>query len=742
MKDKLYKMMSWPQIEAIVYGEEGNPQTILGRHYVSAYTLYQTFIPSAESVELHIEGSKKKYAMELADESGFFAIAINGKETRDYYYQVNYSDGSSKILHDPYIFDCNLSKKEKASWNKGNCLDAYRLMGAHFVDINGYEGIVFRVWAPNAIRVSVIGDFNNWDGHAHPMIFDEESGVFSLFVPDIKDVVRYKYEICVKGGNCQTKLDPYAFEYDAYEDVCIARKSVDFEWHDEAFRKQIAHNEIVNILEIDNVFWSEGIDNLSFKSLDELCTYVNNSGYTHVYLNAGTSLMYCISDALKNNQSLKLLIDKFHSFNIGVIFDFNPCFFDNYENGLKYYDGTYLYGHLDEKKRYNAMFGCNYNYSRNQVRNYLYSNAMYWINEFHADGFHINDLSTVLYLNYGKSAEETAYNIYGGVENLDAIDFFREFNKIIHKEYAKALVTTKETCMFPNVTGKVNDDGLGFDYIFNNGFTEDLTEFIKDIGNIDKLTDSMNYAYSENYLLTINNEDVLVANDYDYERIGRGEGFFDNAAVEEDMKLSLKRALLSYIAAHPGKKLIALGQDEINISSKLNSLYSTLPAFYELDRYSDGFEWIRMINDNTGVIAFLRKSEVLPESILVVCNFSKQDYTSFKLGMPYEGKYKAFFNSEERVYGGDYILPVGNICTTDEEYDGKECTLTIPLPAMSVSYYTYSPYSESEFLKIAHRKAEKIRIELEKEAEMRAKELEKEALRKAKEYNNLNKKRK
>ena len=249
----------------------------------------------------------------------------------------------------------------------------------------------------------------------------------------------------------------------------------------------------------------------------------------------------------------------------------------------------------------------------------------------------------------------------------------------------------------------------------------------------------MAYAYSENYILTISKEDVLAANDYDFERVAEGAGFYDYIAYEDSEKLKVKRATLAFMMARPGKKLVYLGQDEKSICSELNTLYRKLPALHVLDRNPEGFEWVYAFSSGNGVVAFLRKGEIFKDNILVVCNFSRESYEEYKLGISYEGKYKRIFCSEESRFGGDYKMANKNVETVDEEYDGKESSLTVGLPALSVSFFSYTPFMEEEFLKIAARKAEAIRKELEAEAERRAKELEVEALRKAKEYNSLSK---
>ena len=742
MKDKLYKMMSWPQIEAIVYGEEGNPQTILGRHSVSAYTLYQTFIPTAESVTLCISDDKKTYPMEMADEAGFFAIALVGKDRRDYVYKVTYKDGKQAQIHDPYIYDVKLTKDEANAWNKGTSLDSYRFMGSHEISIDGVNGVVFRVWAPNAIRVSVVGDFNNWDGHAHPMMFDDKTGIFSLFVPELDYGCEYLYEICAKGGAVYSKLDPYSTQIK--DDHSIVCKNVGFKWTDKAYienRKKSAKPEVLNIFEVDSDLWNEEVESFDAKNITELADYVQEVGYTHVLINALTDHFYCVNEGLGAG-NLKKLVNEMHARNIGVLFRWNPTCFSPDENGLGVFDGTYLYGHLDERKRYNLIFGYNFNYAREQVNVYLMSNAAYWFDEFHIDGMHIEEISTLLYLDYGKNEGEWIPNMYGGNENLEAIDFLQRINVTFHKKNPGIITTTKETCMFPKVTYPVKEDGLGFDFIWDNGFSEDYLSFLRDSEcDIRKITDNMAYAYSEDYILTISKEDVLEANDYDIDRVAQGAGFYDYIAYEDSEKLKVKRATMSLLMARPGKKLVFLGQDEKNLEKELNSLYNKLPAFHVLDRNPEGFEWVYAFSGGNGVVAFLRKGEIFKDNILVVCNFSRETYEEFKLGLSYEGKYKRIFCSEESRFGGDYKMSNKAVDTVDEEYDGKDSSLTVGLPALSVSYFSYTPYMEEEFLKIAARKAEAIRKELEAEALRREKELKEEALRKAKEYNSLSKRR-
>lgn len=735
MNNKLYKMMDWPSIEAIVYGDDNAPDKVLGRHSANGYTLYQAFLPDAEKVELKISGSRKVRVMEKVDEEGFFAEGILGKELKDYTYKVTNKDGKTYEMHDPYIFDASLKGDLVKRWNKGEAYDAYEFMGAHKMVIDDVEGVCFRVWAPNAIRVSLVGEFNNWNGLTNPMIFDEKTGVFSIFMPDMPDTFTYKYEVRFKGGECSLKADPYAlFAEKDLDGASIYEVKPVFKWEDETLlpeiRKVDTKNGILNVFEINNNYSGK----FTKAKIDEICKYVVDAGYTHVLMDITSNRFFCMDDMIKDSDNIKKLVNALHKVKVGVMFRFNPCYFSLEESGLKYFDGTYLYGHLDERKRYNPKVGFNFNYGREQVKNYLYSCINYWFDNYHMDGIHVDEISSVLYLDYCKNEGQWAPNMYGGNENLEAIEFIKGINSIFHKKYKGIISSTKETCMFRAVTAEIKDGGLGFDYIFDNGFAEDYLRFLQSgLTDIYKITDSMSYAYSENYILTISKEDVLASLDYSLERFLENGSFFD--FIEDEKKEAVKKTTLAYMMARPGKKLLYIGQDDSKLSKELGKLYKEYSAFHSLDRKPEGFEWINAMNDGTGVVAFLRKDEYINKNIFVVCNFSQNNYEEFKFGMPYEGKYKAIFSTAEERFGGESKLSSKVYETTDEEYNGRVCTLNIPLEAMSVAYYTYTPFTEKEFLEFAKKKADRIRKELEEEANRRAKELETEARRKAKEYN-------
>lgn len=738
MKDKLYKMMNWPEIEAIVYGEEGKPQTILGRHNISSYTLFQTFQPSAKSVVLVIEDEKndeksKEYTMELADEEGFYAIAILGRIKNSYHYIITDLEGKHHKLYDPY--DANIykdvldiKKSDADGFVDGGMFNAYKLLGSSVVTAGGHKGILFRVWAPNAIRVSVVGDFNGYNGRNHPMMKDEDSGIFSLFIPGLEAGCKYMYELHVKGGKIYRKLDPYTTLISGGNNVAEAVKS--FKWGNETMNKTAKKTDLkkvyASIYETDIREFAGKTGKITENSARTFAADVADKGYTHILCRISSDRLYCTYGNTASTD-IKRLVLAMHEAGIGVIMKLNISSFATDAEWLSEYDGTYLYGHMDERKRVNALNGGYYfNYSRPEVKAYLMSAVRYWIEEFHVDGIHIEDLSSMLYHDYGKYDGEWVANIYGGKENLDAIEFIKAMNVMIHKYFPNVITTTKEVSAFPRVTYTVEDGGLGFDYVWNNGLTEDYIKFIKrasDSRDLHLLTDNMSYAYAENYIITISKDDVLEATDYEHIKVDKGATLFDYIPVEDEKKSRVARATLAYMWAHPGKKLICSFQGDDNEIAALNKLYKEQSALYSLDTNPYGFEWVNAIDRGDGVIAFIRKDEYLNHSLLVVCNFSDEDYASYKFGMPYEGKYRMIFNSEDKRFGGKSMVTAKPKETKEEFYDGRPNSLSLKVAAMSVSIYSYTPYTEEELLKIAEQKVIKFKEKLEKEAKEKAKEL-------------------
>ncbi len=731
MNKKLYKLMDWPAIEAIQYAEEDQPQKVLGAHVVGNATLYQAFLPGAAKVDVVLDDDEKTVSMGMVDESGFFAAVMNHKTKKKYHYVVTDTEGVSRIYRDPYQYEIGLTDDEINKINSGLHYHLYEVLGANYTTIDGQEGVMFRVWAPNAMRVSVVGDFNDWNGKIHQMIRHEETGIFMLFIPELAEGLNYKYEICVKGGETQLKADPYATRSQlAPETASVLCKDVEFAWNDEEWMNARADFDVksapLSIYELNlHTFKEEDGSNKSLADIaKEVIPYVKKNGYTHIelmpimeymeeyYNGYQTTGYYAVSARFGTSVEFKAFVDSFHVAGIGVILDWVPSFFAKDAHGLSNFDGTYLYGHLDERQRENVAYEAyNFNYGRPQVSNFLIANGIYWVERFHVDGLRLSGLSSMLYMDFGKSEGQWVPNMYGGSENLEGVEFIKHFNSIIHKMYPGVLTIAKETSAWPKITESVEQDGLGFDYAWNTGFMNDFVSYLKKpyderMTALRDLTFSMVYAYSENYILAVSHNEVY----------RNGGSLLDCIKMEDEWKKPFLRAMYAYMMCHPGKKMLYMNQEVDELISKMNQLYKELPGLNRLDTSVDGFEWINCIDHNDGTLSFMRKSGILEEKLLVVANFSKNHYANYKLGVTDEGKYQEIFNSNIKGAGGEAEINSQVIATEEEYYDGRRFTIDIELAPMSVVIYSYRPFTKEELLEIAERKVALIRAQLEKEA--------------------------
>ena len=731
MNKKLYKLMDWAAIEAIEYAEEDQPQNVLGAHVVGNATLYQAFLPGASKVDVVLDDEEKTVAMGMVDEEGFFAAVMNHKGKKNYHYVVTDGAGKSRIYRDPYQYEVGLTDDEVTKINSGLHYHVYEVMGAHYTEIEGQEGIMFRVWAPNAVRVSVVGDFNDWNGKIHPMIRHEETGIFMLFVPDLAEGTNYKYEIQMKGGQIHLKADPYAARSQAApETASVLCKEENFAWNDDEWMAKRAQfdtkNAPLSIYEMNlHTYKEENGENMSLADIaKDVIPYVKKNGYTHIelmpvmeymdeYFNGyQTTGYYAVSARYGTPAEFKAFVDSFHVAGIGVILDWVPSFFARDEHGLSNFDGTFLYGHLDERQRENVAYDAyNFNYGRPQVSNFLIANGIYWVEKFHADGLRLSGLSSMLYMDYGKSEGQWTPNIYGGTENLEGVEFIKHFNSILHKMYPGVLTIAKETSAWPKITESLEKDGLGFDYAWNTGFMQDFIAYMKKpyeerLNSLKDLTFSMVYAYSENYILPISHNEVY----------RNGGSLLECIQMEEEWKKPFLRALYSFFMLHPGKKLTYMDQGIDETVKVLNRMYKELPALFCMDTDAAGFEWINCLDHGDGTLSFLRKSGSIEDNLLVVANFSQNSFEEYKLGVAEEGKYAEIYNSNMKDAGGTAKLDADIKSTKEEYYDGRNYTIQVKLEPMTVSVYSYRPFTKEELLEIAERKVAEIRAQLEKEA--------------------------
>lgn len=733
MDEKLYEMMDWAAIEAVVYSEEDNPHALMGPHVTEEGILIQTFIPTAVKVSVKVEGVKREYPMELEDEEGFFAVLIPRKTIPGYTYKVEFDNGQVKEFGDPYAYQPQITEKETKKFNAGICYDIYEKLGAHPMTINGVDGVYFAVWAPNAVRVSLVGDFVLWDGRRLPMRRLWDSGIFELFVPGLKAGMLYKYEIKAKGGLTFLKADPYANAAELRPgNASVIADLRKFKWTDSAYmqsrKKKSFKKEPVFIYEMHLGSWKKPAEEASsFYNYRELAPmvsdYVKEMGYTHVELmpvmehpfdgswGYQVTGYYAPTSRYGSPEDFMYFMNYMHEQGIGVILDWVPAHFPRDTFGLSTFDGTCLYEHLDPRQGSHPHWGTLiYNYGRPEVCNFLISNALFWADKYHADGIRMDAVASMLYLDYGKQDGEWVANIYGGNENLEAIEFLKHLNSVYKKKFPGSMLIAEESTAWPKITSPVEEEGLGFDYKWNMGWMNDFIDYMsKDpifrSGCHGELTFSMVYAYSEDFILTLSHDEVVHGK---ASMIGKMPG-------ERPQQFANLRAAYGYMMVHPGKKLLFMGQDFAQYSEwseekslewellqhqeheqmqnyvkALNVFYREHPALYQLDYNPDGFEWINAISANENMLVFTRNTRKKEEMLLIVCNFSPLVYENHKIGVPYPGKYKEIFNSDRKEFGGSGVVNARLKQSKKDECDDRENSITIKVPPMAVSIFSYT----------------------------------------------------
>ncbi len=732
MSDKLYKLMNWARIEGVVYSEEDNPHEILGASIVNNGTLIQTFQPFAESVLVRLEDSGKLVVMELVDEEGFFAVLIKDKSDFKYTYLSKGKDGIQREIKEVYNHSPIISKKDADKFNAGLHYHIYSILGAHSMNKDGVEGVGFAVWAPNALRVSVVGDFNNWDGRVHQMRRFQSSGIFELFIPDVKEGDIYKYEIKIKGGLVILKSDPYAFGSQLRpESASVVRDINHYQWHDDAWmsnRKMIQkQDQPISIYEVHLGSFMKPEDGRTFYNYREiaplLAAYVKEMGYTHVELmpimehpldaSWGYQVIgyYAPTSRFGTAEDFMFFMDFMHEQEIAVILDWVPAHFPRDAYGLSGFDGTCLYEHQDPRQGFHPQWGTLiYNYGRPEVKNYLIANALYWVREYHVDGIRMDAVASMLYLDYGKHNGDWVANIYGGNENLDAVEMLKHLNSVLKKEDSSVILIAEESTAWPKVTDDLRNEGLGFDYKWNLGWMNDFLGYMRHDSyyrthHYGELTFSMIYAYSENYVLALSHDEMV------HEKatmLGKMPG-------ELKEKFANLRAVYGFQMTHPGKKLVFMGQDIAETDEwnekrgvdwellqydahkqmqlyvrTLNQLYKAHPALYQLDHVTEGFEWINNISANENIIVYLRKSINEEESLLVVCNFGSTARDNYKIGVPGNGKYKEIFNSDAVEFGGDGFVNQRLKQSKKDECDNREDSIRIKIASFSTCVFQYT----------------------------------------------------
>ncbi len=732
MGHALNQLMDWEKVEAVVYADTKYPFQILGPRQIPEGIQICCFYPGAKSVSVKVKSSKEMYEMECLDESGFFGVLVEKEKIFKYTYVITNEDGTVWEQEDAYAFLPVLPDEELELFSKGIHYEVYKLLGAHRKKIDGVEGVEFAVWAPNAQKVSVVGDFNLWDGRRHLMEMQKDSGIFALFIPGVEEGALYKYEIRVRGGANVLKADPYGTSSQMRpENASVVADISGYEWNDKAYMEARKKNNPldgpVNIYEVHLGSWKkpgeeDGRYFYNYREIAvELAAYVKEMGYTHIELlpvlehpfdgswGYQVTGYYAPTSRYGTPKDFMYFMDYMHQKGIGVILDWVPAHFPKDVFGLANFDGTCLYEHKDKRQGEHPHWGTLiYNYGRPQVSNFLIANALYWVEQYHADGIRMDAVASMLYLDYGKNDGEWVANCYGGKENLEAIELLKHLNSIMHKRNKNVLMIAEESTAWPMVSGTVEEGGLGFDMKWNMGWMNDFLQYLKTDPLFRKhchgcITFSMMYAYSEKFLLVFSHDEVV-----------HGKGSLINKMPGEyEQKFANLRTALMFMTGHPGKKFLFMGQEfaqfaewneakgldwELlteyekhrefhNFTKNMNKLYLTEPALYEQDFSPEGFEWMSCMDADRSIISFVRRAKNSDDMLLFVCNFTPVAYENFRQAVPVAGKYKEIFNSDALAYGGTGVVNSRQITAKEVPCDGKDYSIEMRLAPLGTAVF-------------------------------------------------------
>ena len=727
-KRKAIFAINWMEVDALVQGIHNNPHHILGMHECIDDLYINAYLPGAKVVNAIEVSTKKKYTLVSERVPGFFSVVIKDKKPFEYKLNVRFDNGDEVTYFDPYVFEPVIDPIDISLFNEGKHYSIYEKMGAHPMTVDGVEGVLFAVWAPNADRVSVVGNFNNWDGRRHPMRKLDYSGIYELFIPGKLVGEIYKYEIKAKSGQVFMKSDPYAFSSEVRPANASRIVDISYKWKDTAWMEKRETKDTdaqpMAIYEMHLGSWKRPTDGREFFNYRDIASlladYLLMMNYNYVELmpimehpydpswGYQVTGYYAPTSRYGSPADFMYFVDYLHSKGIGVILDWVPAHFPKDEHGLGRFDGTALYEHEDPKRGEHPHWGTYiYNYGRNEVRNFLVANALYWAEKYHIDGIRIDAVASMLYLDYGRGDGEWLPNIYGGNENLEAIDFMKELNSKMHELHKGVIMIAEESTAWPMMTHPVEAGGLGFDYKWNMGWMNDFLNYMKLDPLYRKyhhndLTFSMVYAYSEKFILVLSHDEVVHE---------KGSMIAKMPGGYED-KFSNLRVAYGYMMTHPGKKLLFMGQEiaqftEFNENAEvdwslfefdahvfmqgyvkeLNELYKTEPALYELDSSPEGFTWINCNSANTSLLSYVRKGKKESDTLLIICNFTPMEHKAYKLATPSGGRWQEIFSSDNNRYGGEGRNNKTVKQAKKAECDGQEHYISVTVPPLSISVF-------------------------------------------------------
>ncbi|MGA7240039.1 MAG: 1,4-alpha-glucan branching protein GlgB [Bryobacteraceae bacterium] len=709
--------MTAEEIEAIVGGYHGDAFRVLGPHgwgkkNQQAKWEVRAFLPQAEAASVLAGGNAVE--MEKLHAGGFFCAQLPGTPG-DYMLRLKLWDGREIEIDDPYRYGPQISDSDIYLHTEGTLYEAYRTLGAHVSE----AGVRFAVWAPSALCVTVAGEFNDWDIRRHPMR-KRNGGVWELFIPRLREGAAYKYHIRSQfAGYEQLKADPYAFCCETPPKSASVVWSLDkYQWNDaewmEARGKKEWLKSPVAAYEVHAGSWMQG---LSYREMAvKLVDYVKLMGYTHIELlpimehpftgSWGYQVIgyFAPTSRFGSPDDFRFFVDRCHQAGIGVIVDWVPAHFPKDAHGLGFFDGTALYEHADPRKGEHRDWGTKiFNYGRNEVRAFLISNALFWLKEYHIDALRVDAVASMLYLDYSRKPGEWIPNQFGGNENLDAIDFIRRFNEQAHK-VPGVFTAAEESTAFPGVSKPVYLSGLGFTMKWNMGWMHDMLAYFAYDPVFRKfhqnsITFSMMYAFSENFVLPISHDEVVYGK----------RSLLSRMPGDEWRQFANVRAFLAYMWAHPGKKLLFMGQEigqreewnhdasvpwyvlEFephrklqNLSRELNRIYRESPALYEVDFHHSGFEWIDFHDAESSVIAFLRRAEDPKDFLVFCCNFTPVPRKGYEFGVPEEGFYEEILNTDSELFGGTNSGNGGMVSSRPVPKHDRPHSISVTLPPLAV----------------------------------------------------------
>ncbi|WP_226573065.1 1,4-alpha-glucan branching protein GlgB [Acuticoccus sediminis] len=709
--------------EAIVTGRHSDPFSILGMHpSEDGSRLYvRTFAPHAEAVSLVDTKGKTVAAMDKTHPDGLFAVVLD--KAKPFEYRLKLRSGAHEwTADDPYRFDAVLGELDVYLMAEGRHRKLYERLGSHPTTVNGVEGVYFGVWAPNAKRVSVVGDFNGWDGRRHVMRLRAEVGVWEIFIPGISRGLYYKYEIIGAHGNVlPLKMDPLAFATEVPPDTSsVVHGLVEHDWTDGAWISTRAgandRSAPISIYEVHLGSWRRGDGNtyLGYDALaDELIPYVKSLGFTHVELLPISEHpfsgswgyqpigLYAPTSRFGTPEGFARFVDRAHREGIGVIIDWVPAHFPTDQHGLGQFDGTALYEHSDPRegfhKDWNTLI---YNLGRNEVANFLEANGLFWIDRYHVDGLRVDAVASMLYRDYSRG-DDWVPNRYGGRENLESIDFLRSLNERVAEVGEGAMMAAEESTAFPQVSRPVKDGGLGFNFKWNMGWMHDTLHYMQEEPihrrwHHDAITFGLHYAYSEDFILPLSHDEVVH---------GKGS-MLGKMPGDRWQKFANLRAYYAFMWSHPGKKLLFMGGEfaqerEWNhdqsldwhllvdplhkgvqdLIRDLNTLYKTTSALHERDCDPDGFEWIDASDNMSSVYCYVRYAADR-SPVVVVLNFTPVVRYNYRVGFPHGGKWREAMNTDSSVYGGSNVGNAGAIDVQEHAFHGRQFSAELTLPPL------------------------------------------------------------